>query len=58
MTAVTGVDFVSVPTLDLSEADAFYGETVGLRAHPDRTATTRRCRWKEAAAARAQLEER
>ena len=28
---VTGVDFVSVPTRDLEQAVAFYGETLGLR---------------------------
>ena len=27
---ITGVDFVSVPTHDLSRAVAFYGETLGL----------------------------
>ena len=30
-TIVTGVDFVSVPTQDLERANAFYGETLGLR---------------------------
>ena len=30
-TAVTGVDFVSVPTQDLERATDFYGETLGLR---------------------------
>ena len=29
--AVSGVDFVSVPTRDLEAARRFYGETVGLR---------------------------
>jgi predicted enzyme related to lactoylglutathione lyase len=29
-TAVTGVDFVGVPTRDLARAVAFYGETLGL----------------------------
>jgi predicted enzyme related to lactoylglutathione lyase len=29
-TIVTGVDFVSVPTRDLEQAVAFYGETLGL----------------------------
>jgi len=28
---VTGMDFVSVPTQDLERANAFYGETLGLR---------------------------
>ncbi len=28
---VTGVDFVSVPTRDLEQAVAFYGDTLGLR---------------------------
>jgi catechol 2,3-dioxygenase-like lactoylglutathione lyase family enzyme len=30
-TVVTGVDFVSIPTQDLERANAFYGETLGLR---------------------------
>jgi predicted enzyme related to lactoylglutathione lyase len=30
-TAVTGVDFVTIPTRDLERAVAFYGETLGLR---------------------------
>jgi predicted enzyme related to lactoylglutathione lyase len=30
-TAVTGVDFVAVPTRDLARAVAFYGDTLGLR---------------------------
>lgn len=30
-TAVTGVDFVGVPTRDLARAVAFYGDTLGLR---------------------------
>jgi predicted enzyme related to lactoylglutathione lyase len=29
-TIVTGVDFVSIPTRDLENACAFYGETLGL----------------------------
>jgi predicted enzyme related to lactoylglutathione lyase len=38
-TAVTGVDFVSVPTRDLERAVAFYGETLSLERsayRPDR----------------------
>jgi predicted enzyme related to lactoylglutathione lyase len=31
VTAITGVDFVMVPTHDLEAAVAFYGETLGLR---------------------------
>jgi len=30
-TAVSGVDFVGVPTRDLARAVAFYGDTLGLR---------------------------
>ncbi len=48
---VTGVDFVSVPTRDLERANAFYGETLGLRRsayHPV----------EDVAAARAELEGR
>jgi predicted enzyme related to lactoylglutathione lyase len=36
---VTGVDFVAVPTRDMEEAAAFYGDTLGLRRSvykPDR----------------------
>jgi predicted enzyme related to lactoylglutathione lyase len=38
--AVTGVDFVSVPTRDLDAAVAFYGDTLGLTRsayRPDRS---------------------
>ena len=35
MIEVERVDFVAVPVRDLARADAFYGETLGLKRSPD-----------------------
>lgn len=32
MPAITGIDFVAIPTQDVERAKTFYGETLGLRA--------------------------
>jgi predicted enzyme related to lactoylglutathione lyase len=32
---VTKVDFVGIPVRDLARADAFYGETLGLKRNPN-----------------------
>ena len=32
---VERVDFIGVPVRDLARADAFYGETLGLRRNPN-----------------------
>ena len=35
MIDVERIDFIAVPVRDLARADAFYGETLGLRRNPN-----------------------